>query len=111
MEKTARLYRKERTIEGFVLSRTPIFSPLTHPQISSRERRLGAIFNKLTIPARRVAFNWDTDAWRIGSPWCGYFGAPNAGVSSASMASPSACTPRRAATIDGGLPARSEEHT
>src|SRR4029453_16508075 len=51
MQKTARLYSKERTIEGFVLPRTPVFSPLTPPQIFSRERRLGAIFNKLTMPS------------------------------------------------------------
>ena len=50
MQKTARLYSKERTIEGFVLPRTPVFSLLIHPQISSREKRLGAIFNKLTMP-------------------------------------------------------------
>ena len=34
----------------FVLPRTPVFSPLTPPQIFSRERRLGAICNKLTMP-------------------------------------------------------------
>jgi alkylhydroperoxidase family enzyme len=49
-EKIARLCSKERTIYGFVLSRTPVFSSLTHPQISSRGRRLVAIFNKLTMP-------------------------------------------------------------
>jgi hypothetical protein len=38
---------------GFVRARPPAFSPLTHPQISSRERRLVAIFNKLTMPADR----------------------------------------------------------
>ena len=37
----------------FVLPRTPVFSPLTPPQIFSRERRLGAIFNKLTMPPPR----------------------------------------------------------
>ena len=31
-------------------ARPPAFSPLTHPHISSRERRLVAIFNKLTMP-------------------------------------------------------------
>ena len=30
----------------FVLPRTPVCSPLTPPQIFSRERRLGAIFNQ-----------------------------------------------------------------
>jgi hypothetical protein len=49
IQKIARLCRKERTIHGFVLARTPVFLLLTHPQISSRERRLVAIFNKLTI--------------------------------------------------------------
>jgi Transposase IS116/IS110/IS902 family len=39
---------------GFVLSRTPEFSPLTHPQISSRERRLIGIFNKLTMPLELI---------------------------------------------------------
>jgi hypothetical protein len=37
----------------FVLSRTPVFSPLTHPQISSRERRLVVIFHTLTMPPPR----------------------------------------------------------
>src|SRR5262245_1077039 len=50
MQKIARLCRKERPIHGFVLSRTPVFSPLTQPQIFSRERPLDAIFNKLTMP-------------------------------------------------------------
>jgi len=50
MQKTARLYGKERTTYGFMPSRTPVFSPLTHPHIASRERRLVAIFNKLTMP-------------------------------------------------------------
>src|SRR6266508_5938183 len=50
MQKIARLYSKERTIYGFVLVRPPVFSPLTHPQISPRERRLVAIFNTLTMP-------------------------------------------------------------
>ena len=37
-------------MHGFVLARTPVFSPPTHPQISTRERRLVVIFNKLTMP-------------------------------------------------------------
>jgi hypothetical protein len=41
-----------------VLSRTPVFSPLTHPQISSRERRLVAIFNKLTMPHPAPVTRW-----------------------------------------------------
>src|SRR5262245_15923869 len=49
--KNARLCSKERTIYGFVLSRTPVFSLLTHPQISSKERRLVAIFHKVTMPS------------------------------------------------------------
>jgi hypothetical protein len=38
-------------MHGFVLARTPVFSPLTHPQVSARERRLVVIFNKLTMPS------------------------------------------------------------
>ena len=38
-------------MHGFVLARTPVFSPLTQPQIFSRERPLEAIFNKLTMPS------------------------------------------------------------
>ena len=48
-QKIARLCSKVRTLGGFVLSRTPGFSLLTPPQIFSRERCLGAIFNKLTM--------------------------------------------------------------
>src|SRR5262245_22220331 len=51
MQKIVHLCRKERPIHGFVLSRPPVFSPLTHPQIFSRERPLDAIFNKLTMPS------------------------------------------------------------
>jgi hypothetical protein len=51
MQKIVRLCSKERTIDGFVLARPPVFSPLTHLQIASRERRLVAIFNKLTMPS------------------------------------------------------------
>ena len=50
MPKIARLCSKERTIYDFVLARTPVFSPLIHPQIFSRNRNLVAIFNKLTMP-------------------------------------------------------------
>src|SRR5439155_15713112 len=57
--------------------------------------------------ARRVAFNWDTDALRIGSPSRVCFVAPIAGTSSASKESPSARAPRRADKIGGVLPAPS----
>ena len=50
MPEIARLCSKERTRHGFVLARAPVFSPLTHPQVSARERRLVVIFNKLTMP-------------------------------------------------------------
>ena len=49
-QKIARLCSKERTIYGFVLARPPVFLPLTHPHISSRAKRLVAIFNQLTMP-------------------------------------------------------------
>ena len=51
MPEIARLCSKERTRHGFVLARTSVFSPLTHPQVSARERRLVVIFNKLTMPS------------------------------------------------------------
>ena len=41
---------------GFVLPRPPVFSPLTPPQIFSRERRLEAIFNKLTMPPTEMPY-------------------------------------------------------
>ena len=43
MPEIARLCSKERTTHGFVLARISVFSPLTHPQISLRERRLVVI--------------------------------------------------------------------
>ena len=55
MQKIAHLCSKERPMHGFVVSRTPAFSPLTHAHIFSRERRLGAIFDKLTIPGHLLA--------------------------------------------------------
>lgn len=39
-----------RTMHGFVLSRTPVFSLLTHPHIASRERHLVTMVHKLTMP-------------------------------------------------------------
>ena len=44
-QKIARLCSKERTIEGFGLSRAPVFSLFPAPQLSSRGRRLRAIFH------------------------------------------------------------------
>ena len=44
-QKIARLCSKERTIEGFGLSRAPVFSLFPPPQLSSRGRRLRAIFH------------------------------------------------------------------
>jgi hypothetical protein len=44
-QKIARLCSKERTIEGFGRSRTPVFSLFPAPQLSSRGRRLRAIFH------------------------------------------------------------------
>lgn len=43
-QKIARLCSKERTKEGFGLSRAPVFSLFPPPQLSSRGGRLGAIF-------------------------------------------------------------------
>jgi hypothetical protein len=48
--KIARLYSKERTIEGFGLSRAPVFSPFPALQLSSRERCLRRFFINLTMP-------------------------------------------------------------
>ena len=45
MQKTALLCSKQRTIEGFGLSRAPVFSLFPAPQLSSRGRRLRAIFH------------------------------------------------------------------
>ena len=42
--KKAYLCSKERTIEGFGLVRAPVFSLFPPPHLSSRGRRLGAIF-------------------------------------------------------------------
>ena len=44
-QKIAHLCSKERTIEGFGLSRAPVFSLFPPPQLSSRGRRLRAIFH------------------------------------------------------------------
>ena len=46
-QKIARLCSRERTIEGFGLSRAPVFSLFPLPQLSSRGRRLRAIFHEL----------------------------------------------------------------
>src|SRR5262249_27364806 len=46
-QKIARLCSKERTIEGCGLSRAPVFSLFPAPQLSSRGRRLRAIFHEL----------------------------------------------------------------
>src|SRR5262249_30244120 len=54
-QKIARLCSKERTIEGFGLSRTPVFSLSSSSQLSSRGRRLGAIFINLTMPVPQVS--------------------------------------------------------
>ena len=54
--KIARLCSKERTIEGFGLSRTPVFSLSSSSQLSSRGRRLGAIFINLTMPPRGMGY-------------------------------------------------------
>jgi len=43
-QKIVHLCSKERTIGGFVLVRAPVFSLFPLPQLSSRGRRLGAIF-------------------------------------------------------------------
>src|SRR4029453_18879660 len=43
--KIALLCSKERTIENFGLSRAPVFSLFPSPQLSSRGRRLRAIFH------------------------------------------------------------------
>jgi len=48
---------------GFVLPRPPVFSPLTPPQIFSRERRLEAIFNKLTMPLLAPIYGWFTEGF------------------------------------------------
>jgi hypothetical protein len=39
---------------GFMPSRTPVCSPLTHPHIASRDRSLVALFNKLTMPCGQI---------------------------------------------------------
>ena len=77
MQKIARLCSKERPIHGFVLSRTPVFSPLTQPQSFLRERPLDAIFNKLTMPSlvlapeQRRGDTWaDADEAHPGSAAC-----------------------------------------
>ena len=44
-QKIVHLCSKERTIGGFVLVRAPVFSLFPLPQLSSRGRRLGAIFH------------------------------------------------------------------
>ena len=44
-QKTARLCSKERTMGDFGCSRAPVFSLFPPPQLSSRRRRLGAIFH------------------------------------------------------------------
>ena len=44
-QKIARACNKERTIEGLGLSRAPVFSLFSPPQLSSRGRRLGAVFH------------------------------------------------------------------
>ena len=98
--KIARLYSKERTIEGFGLSRAPVFSPFPALQLSSRERCLRRFFINLTMPllamsARRAcegAF-WtrtgpmppssDGRAWGSRSTCCypgGRWGSPKAGT-------------------------------
>jgi hypothetical protein len=59
--KRVRNVHKERTTYGFMPSRTPVFSPLTHPHISSRERRLVAIFNKLTMLYHNFVI--DKESW------------------------------------------------
>src|SRR4030095_1145001 len=64
MQKNAHLYSKERTIHGLVLPRTPVFSPLTPPQIFSRERRLGVIFNKLTMPKKLLESLWKQNLYK-----------------------------------------------
>src|SRR5262252_2222703 len=51
-QKIARLCSKEKTIEGFGLSRAPVFSLFPAPQLSSRGRRLRAIFINLTMPGQ-----------------------------------------------------------
>jgi hypothetical protein len=50
MQKIARLCSKERTMSSFVRARPPVFLPLTHPHLSSRAKRLGAIFHQWTMP-------------------------------------------------------------
>jgi hypothetical protein len=37
-------------MSSFVRARPPVFLPLTHPHISSRAKRLVAIFHQLTMP-------------------------------------------------------------
>jgi hypothetical protein len=44
-QKIARLCSKEGTMGDFGLSRAPVFSLFPPPQLSSRGRRLGAIFH------------------------------------------------------------------
>jgi hypothetical protein len=44
-QKITRLCSKERTIESFGLSQAPVFSLSLPPQLSSKGRRLGAIFH------------------------------------------------------------------
>src|SRR5262249_37315750 len=57
-QKIAHLCSKVRTIEGFGLARAPVFSLFPPPQLSSRERRLGAIFINLTMPSIRWGHGW-----------------------------------------------------
>src|SRR5262249_46494791 len=51
MRNIVRLCSKERTTYGLVRARIPVFSPLTHPQIASKDRRLATIFDKLPMPS------------------------------------------------------------
>jgi hypothetical protein len=62
--KIARLYSKERTIEGFGLSRAPVFSLFPALQLSSRERCLRRFFINLTMPS------WVSADRDRGSAWC-----------------------------------------
>src|SRR5215471_1691763 len=59
-QKNSRACNKERTIEGLGLSRAPVFSLFSPPQLSSRGRRLGAIFHYLDnarLPDERLCLN------------------------------------------------------
>jgi len=68
MQKIARLCSKERTTYGLVRARISVFSPLTHPQISLKDRRLAAIFDKLTMPSGEGLLRVRTWATGVGGP-------------------------------------------